>query len=182
MNNRTPRQGDIYRHFKNHLYQILAVASHSETGEQMVVYQALYGDFKHYVRPLAMFISEVDKEKYPESEQTYRFELISSVGDQTDSDESAKDLAIEVEGIHVMDLNSIEEEVDPVLLRFLELETFEQKLDMLYSQKNRMTDKLIDDYAVALDIVIDEGPIEQRFKELENCLKTFTKYETERLR
>ena len=73
-----PMPGEIYRHFKNKTYQILAVARHSETRELYVVYQALYGDYQTYVRPYDMFISPVDHEKYPEVEQEYRFAYIAS--------------------------------------------------------------------------------------------------------
>ena len=67
----------IYRHFKGDLYLVEDVAIHSETKEEYVVYRALYGDSKLYIRPLSMVLSEVDKNKYPMVKAKYRFEDVN---------------------------------------------------------------------------------------------------------
>ena len=67
--------GRVYKHFKGDYYLVEDIVTHSETDEKMVLYRALYGDGTRYVRPYDMFASPVDKVKYPNVEQYYRFEL-----------------------------------------------------------------------------------------------------------
>ena len=70
-------KGGLYRHFIGIYYYVLDVATHSETSEQFGVYQKLYDQRDLYVRPLDMFLSDVDQEKYPDVDQKERFKLMS---------------------------------------------------------------------------------------------------------
>ena len=75
------KPGDIVRHFKGKRYQILYFAKDSETQQDVVVYRALYGKRGVWVRPMEMFFSPVDRQKYPDAAQTYRFERTEETAD-----------------------------------------------------------------------------------------------------
>ena len=191
----TPRPQEIYRHFKGNLYQIVTLAEHSETGEQLVIYQALYGEFKTYARPLSMFMERVDKVKYPDEIQEYRFEVTKTLADVnvmtangTDSeskivcepqvkDEDGHDVRIEP---------AMEEEevpnIDPMVMEFLDASTYEERLNILAGLHHRITDDMINIMAMATDIEVKPGDIEERYTELRNCLMTMEKFECNRLR
>lgn len=193
-----PRPHEIYKHFKGNLYQITAIATHTETEETLVIYQALYGDFKTYARPLDMFVSEVDREKYPDAGQRFRFEL------QGDNEERRKRRAMEQdaqkqlpvketvpgegrsekEGPEKEELGKEYGEVylDPQVLEFLDADSYETRLNILAGIQHRVTDDMITTMAVACDIEVPEGDTEERFTSLRNCLLTLEKYECNRLR
>lgn len=165
---RIPKSGEFYRHFKDKLYQIITVAEHSEDGQKLVIYQALYGDFKTYARPLEMFISEVDHEKYPDVKQKYRFERVEF------APESVQPMPSEVEASNDM--------VEPGLIAFLDEDNWDEKYNILVSLRDKMTDKLIDDFAVVMDVVIPDGPLDSRYEQLKICVRTRQKYESQHLR
>ena len=72
----------VYRHFKGRCYLVVDVALHSETMEEYVVYRQLYGEGRLWIRPKGMFLEPVDRAKYPDCPQEYRFELVESVSAQ----------------------------------------------------------------------------------------------------
>ena len=177
---RIPKSGEIYRHFKNKKYQIVGIATHSETKEPLVIYQALYGTYGMYARPLSMFVSEVDHDKYPEVTQKYRFTKIeldeagnetcveeSSCDDQPGSSRSSETMEEEPDG----------ERPNPKLMEYLDADTFDEKYNVLVSMQDCITDKLIDDIAVVMDVVIPEGELMNRYDALKMALRTKQRYE-----
>ncbi|MDE7332429.1 MAG: DUF1653 domain-containing protein [Lachnospiraceae bacterium] len=187
-----PLPGQIYRHFKGNLYRIVTMAEHSETGEKLVVYQALYGDYAVYARPLSMFMEKIDQKKYPEAVSGFRFELqkevIGTLVSGTpqkevsdDAEDMVKEQTVELEST-VRDEEQEELNIDPLVLEFLDAGTYRERLNILAALHNRITDEMINTMAVAADVEIKEGDIEERYNELRTCLLTFEKYECSRLR
>lgn len=176
-----PQPGQRYRHFKNRLYQIITLATHSETGERMVIYQALYGDFEVYARPLSLFMSETDHIKYPEERQAYRFELVT---DSIEKGSPAEGISLQptTEIPKSLPSDPLPEGVSPKLMEFLDADTDEARYRIVSEMADIIDDHLIDTMAVVLDVVIDDGPIDKRYQELKNCLHTRMRYETNRLR
>lgn len=221
-----PKPQEFYRHFKGNVYQIRCLARHTETGELLVVYQAMYGTFELYARPLSMFMGEVDRTRYPEIKQKYRFELLQDIdmdgsmeesadgegertevqcetapaaaaekaSDTTDTAAAAEkasdttDTATNAEEVSDTTDTAAETEseqkleLDPLVVEFLDADTYEERLNLLAALHPRITDEMINTLAVAVDVEIKEGDVQMRYEELKNCLLMLEKYECNRLR
>ena len=184
-----PKPQEIYKHFKGNLYQITAVAEHTETGELLVIYQALYGEFKTYARPLQMFVSRVDHEKHPDATQEFRFELQGS-GAERQREESEPDqgktgtvkTSVSERGGQASEPTEGELTLDPMVLKFLDADSYEQRLNILTGLRHRITNDMITTMAIACDVEVDDGDVEERYEALKTCLVTLEHYECNRLR
>lgn len=148
-----PKPGEFYRHFKNKLYQIVAVATHSETREKLVIYQALYGEYGVYARPLDMFMSEVDKEKYPDVKQKYRFERIEDMSKESKSDKSSDSKVIEqdkkLKEDSVSNENTLKTDKDAdfgkgYFIEFLEADDLNTKKEILIANRELISERELD--------------------------------------
>ena len=192
-----PRPGERYRHFKNKLYQIVGVARHSETGERMVVYQQLYGDYGVWVRPLNLFLSPVDKEKYPDADQEWRFEKVGEAPGTAGPDPSEKpgpgaaETAAGSEpepgkkpGQTADMLPGTPESpaLNPLLFDFLDAETIEKRLEVLNAMRGKVGQREIDSLYAALDLKPVSGSAAEELDHLRQVLLLQKKYDADRLR
>ncbi len=148
-----PKPQQVYRHFKGNRYTVLAVAKHSETGEELVIYRSVNDENEVYARPLDMFMSPVDKEKYPDAKQEMRFELCEE--------------------------NTAE---DPDVDAFMACETYTDKLTALVNMKSRLTAEKLSILACMCDIVLPQGDVIEKYEGLKSSLALRSKYEGTRLR
>ncbi|RHR57741.1 DUF1653 domain-containing protein [Clostridium sp. AF18-27] len=199
---RTPRPGEFYRHFKNKLYQIIGIAAHSETGEAMVVYQALYGDFGLYVRPLTMFVSEVDREKYPDAAQKYRFERVvpgaeggftgaSSAPQTADADipVTAQSASLDSSGRPTrgpepspVSAQPSDPIPNPYLMDFLEAENADGQLAALMAMDGHVGQEEVDCLRVVLEMGPGGGSISKQLTDIRKYLEMQRRYDGSRLR
>lgn len=214
MERQMPVQGSFYRHFKGNIYQIRDIATHAETGEKMVVYQAMYPPFGTWVRPLSLFLEKVDQEKYPNAKQGYRFEQIylktaveNNSGNQqrkqieevrkaeekkvqkpssvsaSISDEKMRQILINGQAEKLLSGRMPEEEIARRgFLALLDAGNFREKRQILAGLKPYLKEIHLSNIAVALDIVLEEGSVEEHYETILHCLETFEKYEGGRLR
>lgn len=175
-----PAPGEFYRHFKNKMYQVVALAAHSETGEAMVVYQALYGDFKIWVRPLSMFMEKVDREKYPDADQDYRFERVLEPGRRTEEGPGSR--AGEEDG---QEPSGEEKPMNPHLLEFfdaMDVRDYDKMLEALARLSRKAGQKEVDDICMVLDIRPQGDSAAEQIAGIRRHVQMLKKFDGERLR
>lgn len=171
-----PKPGQIYRHFKGNLYQIVTIARHSETMEALVIYQALYGDFQVFARPLHMFMSEVDREKYSDVKQRERFELVRTANEITAEE------AVHMEEPHIEEpLAETTMQLDAGVEEFLDAGTFAEKLRIFTGMQHRLTEDMVNIMAISMDTEADGESLEDKSNSLKNFLLMQVKYECNRV-
>lgn len=164
MERRIPRAGEIYRHFKGKRYKVLYIATSTETGEEMVIFETVEGARKVYASLLESFLSPLDTGKYPHAEQKYRFELCR------DRKESP--------GAELRRQGNI----TSLILKFLELEENDEKISFLQRHQREIDSRFLTAAAESMDFSETGESVEERFAALMRFLKTKQRYEGQRRR
>lgn len=201
-NRQTPVAGQIYKHFKGNLYKVLAVAVHTESEEKLVVYQSVDNPDRVFARPLEMFMSDIDRFRYPLIRAKYRFTLVSEPeeennGEETKEEETKEEtLSEDTRGEDIKDEETEEQSdddsavykdngelvIDPYVERVLDEKEFSKKIEFFEMLRGKCTEDMLTTIAISLDIQLQEGSIEDKYSQILRTLKMHEKYETSRLR
>ncbi len=174
-----PLQGEIIRLKEDEPVQIIAIAVNTQTEEEMVVYQTLYGEFRTFVKPLELFLKEPET-LVSEKTQSKEPEIISS-DDMPSVDD--KDFGQEgTEHVPVTVQEEVQGKISQLLLDFLDASSYNRKLEIVTANLKYMNDRMINDMAASLDCTIEEGPMDERIGGLITCLKAMCRFENRRLR
>ena len=177
-----PRPGDIFYLEKDKPYQVITIGIHKETCENMVIYQALFGDFKTFVLPLSKFMNEMqDNIKGTDTDQkeTEKDAVIRDAGNI--AGKSGED-NVSVNDKNKFNISDDDNKVNDILLSFLDAKSYSKKLEIITTNIKAIDDRLINNMAASLDCTVNDGPLEQRLQELIYCLKQMSRFEDRRLR
>ena len=152
MERKLPERGESYRHFLGKQYQILEIARHAETLEELIICKDVGNDGEVFAVPLPMFMAKVDKTKYPDSSQEYCFE--------TEAKEQGKR--------------------NDFLICFLDADTDEERLNLIQKHQAELDEGMIVALSQSLDFVLRSKNLDMKILELQKYLKMRIKYERRR--
>lgn len=204
------KAGNKYQDGKGLYYQIICVGMNIEDREYMVAYQELFGKFLIWIKPYDDFIHQIKdgillhhKEEYSDLLLQYELDGVSKVHSSPNVEEKIeeqKDQQIEHMGYHMVEhqiddnkddkknqANSVkvehqEDQVNALLIEFLEATSCQDKLEIITTNHSKLTDRLINEMAMSIDCIVEEGGIAERIQNLIVCLQTMIRFESRRLR
>lgn len=194
MEQNMPIPGTRYFDREKRQYQLMIVADHSKTSEKMAVYQALFGEFGYFTEPLGIFMAEKiqvsseigrtggSKWSRPAVLQTEAANPVQDPIAKTENQKLKTEDSSVCQPVQPHHQTLEEEMANPILLEFLDAETLEEKYQVIKSLGNSITNRLIDDFAVVLDLVIPDGSLDSRYMQLLSSVRTMQKFETNRFR
>lgn len=203
--NRIPKPGEFYRDIENRLYQIITMAKHTETGEELVVYQALYGVYPIAAAPLLLFNRRVDETAHPRAEQEYWFEPVKFLagkraGNKDFLPEEEPEEYFDEEGDTFEDVTfeELSEDESPQssvteserngstaiewLEKFLDAESYEKQLEVLAQMRGKVGKRELDSICLVLGIPASLGDEDSQILNIKKHLETRMRFDNRRLR
>ena len=179
-----PSPGEFYRHFKGNMYQIIAIATDTESREKLVIYQALYGDYGIYARTLSMFLSPVDRSKYPLVTSKWRFERVEinkSTSAEVETQPPVADKKTPIASNPVTPVEPANEQTpskphfdmldaDELFNQFLDTDDFSEKRMILRAAAPKLTRRMVNTIAMSLDLVPEEKDLDEDIRRIDEYI------------